>query len=236
MLDHMREDYQDKWKRFIKRCIRNIDYLSYGIPDKIVEEMTYLFELTSLKEGNYLFRAGEVCKDIYIINNGELNIYVHNNSKETYLESLYTGCSIGAYSSLSQEAFTISGRAQTDITLLKLPFSKMSELREKFEDLDKVMGEYESYIEDNGLPYCDYRLLRNKNSDMTPKEKFKSGVNRVLRIIRSYKSSAFADLMDKIRIKMRQEKDMKENRRRSVIMRNVPLTPEERTQQILIDL
>mmetsp|Transcript_29306 Transcript_29306/g.28919 ORF Transcript_29306/g.28919 Transcript_29306/m.28919 type:complete len:230 (+) Transcript_29306:218-907(+) len=153
MLDHMREDYQDKWKKFIKRCIRNIDYLSYGISDRIVEEMTYLFELTSLKEGNYLFRVGESCNDIYIINNGELDIFVHNNSKETYLESLFTGCSIGAYSYLNQEAYTISGRAKTDITLLKLPFNKMLELRERFEDLDKVIAEYESYIEEYGLPY-----------------------------------------------------------------------------------
>jgi len=78
--------------------------------------------------------------------------------------------------------------------------------------------------------------LRSKKSNITPKEKLKSGVNRVLRIIRSYKSTAFADLMDKIRTKMKIEKDKKENRRRSVLMRSAPLTPEERTQQILIDL
>lgn len=236
MLEHMREEYQDKWKKFIKRCIRNIDYLSFGISDKIVEELTYLFELTSLKEENYLFQAGQPCKDIYIINNGELNIYVHNNTKETYLESLYTGWSIGAYSSLTQEPFTLSGKAKTDLTLLKLPFNKMLELREKFEDLDKVMTEYENYIEEYGLPYCDYKIFRNKETNITPIEKLRSGVKRVLRIIRSYKSSAFADLMEKIRSKIKEKKNNRESRRRSAIMRNVPLTPEERTQQILIDL
>ena len=236
MLDHMRNEHQDKWKKFIKRCIRNIDYLSYGISDKIVEEITYLFELTSLKAEDYLFRAGTQCKDIYIISNGELNIYIHNNSKETFLDTLYTGCSIGAYCSLRLDDFTISGRAKTDLTLLKLPFIKMQNLREKFDDLDKVMGEYESYIDDNGLPYCDYKLYRNKHLDMTPIEKFRSGVKRIMRIVKSYKSSAFADLMEKIREKIKQDKSKKETRRRSAIMRNVPMTPEERTQQILIDL
>lgn len=82
-----------------------------------------------------------------------MNIYIHNNSKETFLDTLYTGCSIGAYSSLRLDDYSISGKAKTDLTLLKLPFSKMNDLREKYEDLDKVMAEYESYIDDNGLPY-----------------------------------------------------------------------------------
>ena len=34
----------------------------------------------------------------------------------------------------------------------------MLQIREKNEDLDKVMSEYENYIEKNGLPYCDYKV------------------------------------------------------------------------------
>ena len=91
MEDRMREVYQDKWKRFIKRCVRNIDYLSYGLSDKIIEEIVYMFDIVFIKEDNYLFRAGTPCRDIYIISQGELNIFVHNNTRETFIETLYTG-------------------------------------------------------------------------------------------------------------------------------------------------
>lgn len=71
---------------------------------------------------------------------------------------------------------------------------------------------------------------------MVPLEKFKYGVKRIMRIVKSYKSSAFTDLMEKVRDKIKQDKSRKENRRRSQIMRSVPMTAEERTQKILIDL
>lgn len=202
----MREAYQDKWKRFIKRCIRNIDYLSYGISDKIIEEIVYMFDIISLKEESYLFRVGSPCRDIYIISQGEMNIYVHNNTKETFLETLYTGCSIGSYCLLTSEEYSISGKAKTDLTLLKLPFVKMKELREKYEDLDRVMNEYETYLDDNGLPYCDYKLYRNKHLNMKPQEKLQYGIKRIIRIVKSYRSSAFTDLMVKVREKIRNDK------------------------------
>lgn len=112
----------------------------------------------------------------------------------------------------------------------------MKALREKHEDLDKIMSEYETYLDENGLPYCDYKLFRNKHLNKTPLEKFKYGVKRIIRIVKSYRSCVFADLMQKVRDKIKSDKNKKEYRRRSTIMRSVPMTPEERTQQILIDL
>ena len=195
-----------------------------------------MFEIVSIKEDNYLFRAGTPWRDIYIISQGELNIFVHNNAKETFIETLYTGWTLGSYWSLTSDEYTISGKARNDLTVLKLPFLKMQILREKHEDLDKIMNEYETYLDQNGLPYLDYKLYRTKHLNMIPKEKFQYGVKRIIRILKSYKSTAFADLMERIRLKIQNEKKNKENRRRSTIMRSIPLTSEERTQQILIDL
>ena len=158
--------YNDKWKKFKKRCIRNIDYMSYGISDRIIEEITYMFDLVSIKQGDFLFKAGQPCRDIHIISRGEINIYVHNNTKETFIDTLYTGCTIGAYWSLLSDEYSMSGRAKTDLTLLRLPFTRMQEIRESNEDLDRVMCEYEHYVEENGLPYCDYkvRIFRNNSN------------------------------------------------------------------------
>lgn len=57
-----------------------------------------------------------------------------------------------------------------------------------------------------------------------------------MRIVKSYKSSAFHDLMEKVREKIKADKSKRENRRRSAVLRSVPKTREERNEQILIDL
>ena len=93
--------YNDKWKKFQKRALRNIDYLNSTVPDNIISELTYKLEPVSVSEGSYVFKAGTPCKDIHIITNGELDVYVNNNNRDTYLDTLYTGCVIGAYSTLT---------------------------------------------------------------------------------------------------------------------------------------
>lgn len=53
------KNYNDKWRNFIKNSLKNIDYLSFKMPDSIVTEISYCFEMITLKEGEYLFRKGE---------------------------------------------------------------------------------------------------------------------------------------------------------------------------------
>jgi CRP-like cAMP-binding protein len=83
--------YNDKWRKFQKRALRNIDYLNATVPDKVLEEITYRFEQLTVTQDSIVFRAGTPCKDIYVISSGEVDVYVFNNNKETYLDTLYTG-------------------------------------------------------------------------------------------------------------------------------------------------
>lgn len=59
--------YNDKWKKFTKRSLRNIDYLNMTISDEIVEELSYKLERTSVTQGSVIFKAGTTCKEIHII-------------------------------------------------------------------------------------------------------------------------------------------------------------------------
>lgn len=194
MEKRIRKIYTDKWKNFIKRSIKNIDYCSYGMPDHIIDDISYLFEPMSINEGEYLFRKGTACTDIYIISNGELNIFISGSKKEYFLDTLYTGCTIGCYSSLNAEDYTISAKAKTDCTVLKMAYRDLLVLRDKYEKLDQAITRYEDYCEENGIPYCDYKLHRNKNLVWSPLEKFQHGIMRISRIVKSYKSSALTDL------------------------------------------
>lgn len=53
-----------------------------------------------------------------------------------------------------------SAKAKTDCTILKLSYEKLKKARKDFESLDYIMSQYETYIEDRGPPYCDYKLYR----------------------------------------------------------------------------
>lgn len=98
------------------------------------------------------------------------------------------------------------------------------------------MTEYEQYLEDNGLPYCDYKVHRNKNLEMKPIEKFRHGIRRIMRIVTSYKSTALTDLMEQVREQIKQQKNLKESKRKSIVLKSVPLTQEARNEHLLLDL
>ena len=105
------------------RLIKNIDYLSYNISDLILEEIQYKLKLVTIPKDSYVFKAGKICQNVIFICTGEIEIYINNNEVkgDSHLDTLYSGCSIGAYSSLIQDNYTISGRAKSDCVLLELP-------------------------------------------------------------------------------------------------------------------
>ena len=197
----------------------NIDYLGYDLNDQILDEISYLVDPVNIKRHDNLFAASETCSNIYIISSGEINIYLNNNGQETYVDTLYTGWTLGSYSALKGEDYTITARAKSDCSLLKIQFSKINQLRKSYDDLDEVMYEYEKYCDDNGLPYLDYKLHRTKHFSMKPTDKFKYGIKRIMRIIKSYKEVKFTDLMEEVRTRIHNQKDVRENlikiRRRS---------------------
>lgn len=53
------KNYQDKWRKFIKRSLRNVEFLAQSMPDEIVEEISYKLEIKSIAKGDYLFKVGE---------------------------------------------------------------------------------------------------------------------------------------------------------------------------------
>ena len=202
MEKHMRIDYRDKWKTFIKRSLRNIDYLSEGIPDVIIDEISYMLEPITVNTGSYIFKRGTPWKEILIITNGEVDTFLGNSKKEMYFDTLYTGCSIGAYGILNGSEHSFSGKAKTNCSLLKFSHANYLKIRERFDLLDEVWSQFETYIEENGLPYCDYKLYRPKSLQMTPYDKLRSGIRRIIRIVKFYQSTWFTDLLEKVQKKI----------------------------------
>ena len=164
--------------------VSNIDFLWHGISDEIIEEIFYKLEPLHINQGNYLFKSGKQWKDLFIVASGEVDVSIINvHKKETFLDHLYQGCIIGTYSVLTGDPYSINGRAKTDWVLLRLSHNAIEELRERYQDLDFIISEYEQYIDEEGLPYCDFKLYRSGLSQMEPLKKFQWGIRRIIRIV-----------------------------------------------------
>ena len=103
--------------------------------------------------------------------------------------------------------------------LLKLPISKLVQLRMKHMELDDKLTEYEEYIDVNGLPYCDYRFFRSHHLSLKPLQKFQCGIRRIISILGSYKNFDIRDLMQKIKNKIKKEKTQQHLKRESIMLK-----------------
>lgn len=137
---------------------------------------------------------------------------------------------------MNADEYTVSAKAKTDCKVLKLSYYKLLLLREQFERLGEAMTLYETYCDENGIPYCDYKLHRTKQVTWSAHEKFKHGVMRVIRIIKSYKSSALSDLLQKVKEEVQIGEGKKQSKRKQMLLKVTPLTTEQRNEQSLIVL
>ena len=128
---------------------------------------------------------------------GRIEVLISNKKQsiESYLETLYSGCVIGSFNSINYDEYTISGRALTDWVILKLDYYKIDQMRGIYDELDENISDWEKYIKENGLPYCDFQFNQSKEFDLSPIEKFQNGINRLIRILKSYKSLSLVDLL-----------------------------------------
>ena len=96
------------------------------------------------------------------------------------LDTLYTGCSIGAYSLIKKSSYPYTCRARTKIRILCLERTSLYEAVEYMEELNCALWDAEEFINNNGVPLCDYALHRKwSNGKLPPIEKFKNAVRRV---------------------------------------------------------
>lgn len=98
------------------------------------------------------------------------------------------------------------------------------------------MTDYEQYIEENGLPYCDYRIYRHKHLKLTPFEKFRFGIRRIISILKSYKQLDLKDLLESVKAQIQKEKESKNGHRKSIMLRGGHVPPEQRAEQIYLSL
>jgi len=130
------QSYKDKWKKFLVRGLQNVDFLSHGIGLDVLEELAFSLKHEVVGMGTLLVTAGQEADQIFLVVEGELEVYITNSGNETNLDTVYSGCTIGTYSILNSDLHTISVKAKYDSVVMSLDSEVLRSVREKFPELE----------------------------------------------------------------------------------------------------
>jgi hypothetical protein len=108
-------------------------------------------------------------------------------------------------------------------------------MRMDFEEINDNLTEYEKYIDENGLPYCDYKMHRGKDWEISPIEKFQHGINRIIRIVKSYKANTLTDLLKKVQEQVKKDRVEKNKQWKTKAMKIVPQNFEDKMEKMMIE-
>ncbi|CAI2376015.1 unnamed protein product [Moneuplotes crassus] len=231
--ERMKTSYNDHWRKFTRKCLRNVDYLKNGISDEILDEISFTLESCNLATGYQLIKAGTICNEIILICCGKIEVSICNvTGSNSYIDTLSTCSTIGSYSALSAEDHIINAICNTSCKILILKFEVIEKLREQYEELDLNLEKHEDYIEEYGIPYCDFHIYRETDDVATPLLKFQQGILRIIRIIKAYKTTRLTDLLGVIQKDIRKKRKDKLKRKQKLLLRNLS-NPDQMTQEAI---
>jgi CRP-like cAMP-binding protein len=147
-----RKEYNDCWKRFLRKLILSVEYFRRCKPETI-EELIYSMRQEYVESNKVIFKAGESIENLQFISNGTIDIMLRfDDGKEIVIDHLRQGACFGAYSIVDPTPIMFTIKAKTHLKIQVLDFEVLEELRLTHEDLNRELERYEKYIEEFGLP------------------------------------------------------------------------------------
>uniref|UniRef100_A0A7S3JC92 Cyclic nucleotide-binding domain-containing protein n=1 Tax=Euplotes harpa TaxID=151035 RepID=A0A7S3JC92_9SPIT len=171
------------------------------------EELLYSLHPETFEEGQIIFDNNDVIQNLYFVSEGEISIVLQlDNGEEVITDMLTPGSNFGTYSILKDNKQMFTFKANTFVCVQVLEREALGKCRDQFKDLNNVLLDYENYIEEVGIPACDY-----KTTEMNLKEKFRLAVNRsmVLNEYENKKNSKLGMLIEQLK-KQHAENEIKE--------------------------
>ena len=152
--------YDDKNKQFKKSLIRNLDFTE-RLSDDTIEELSYGMKHMFVEESQFLFKEGDFNSRIYFLQDGKMQITAHIRGEyDVNIETLYRGCSIGAYCAIGKHAQAMTAEAKTPINLYYIETQYFEELAPYIPELKAKLLEMKEYCVNENMPMLDFRLFR----------------------------------------------------------------------------
>jgi CRP-like cAMP-binding protein len=143
--------YSDRMKRFIKTCLKKVEYFAEA-KDDAMHDLMYAFSLRHWQEGEIIFTPGSETKTLYFIMNGVVEIYCEFEGHVFIIENLYSGSIINYRNWFIDEHNMVSARFQGTGILLELNINTFN----------KVAAHHKAELEDKFLRYQNKIAKENK--------------------------------------------------------------------------
>ena len=122
-------EYNDKWKLYTLRLLRNVDYFE-DLKDDILREIAYHMKEEYFEANSTIFNFGDKSDKVYFICTGMVNVYLPGKGgKKVFLDDLRLGSSIGAYSILGEQTRIFSTIASTNVLINYITKSDIIKLK-----------------------------------------------------------------------------------------------------------
>eukprot|EP00347_Sterkiella_histriomuscorum_P003990 403362169 len=177
-------NYQDTYTIFLKNLMSKVvDYLK-DLENKPMTEIIFHIQQQYYPKDSIIVNQGDILEHIYIIIEGEVDVFIVSGFENICLENLYKFCQFGSYTSLMPENKNLSTckiSARTDTQILMLKISHLTALRSRYKQVEQILSNTEKFLLDDGLPLCDFKIYR-RSQTRTTKSIFKSAVRRIIKL------------------------------------------------------
>ena len=156
--------YEDQWKLYILKLMKNVDYFE-NIDTDILREVFYSLKQEYYEEGDVIFTFGDPGDKIIFVCMGSIDLYIPSpdgDEKGIFIDNLSLGSSFGSYSILSDTVRFFKGVAKQNTVVTLLTKTDLISMRFKYPKQMKVMEKCQKWVEEHGVPKMDFRLYRSR--------------------------------------------------------------------------
>ncbi len=82
--------YKDRFKSFIKQCLKKVDYFN-GLSEDAIHDLMYNMELKHYSAGEILQKPGDIEQHLIFIQDGCVEVYLELDGNKFAFERLYRG-------------------------------------------------------------------------------------------------------------------------------------------------
>ena len=180
--------YDDQWKLYIIKLIKNVDYFE-GISERILKSIYYDLKQEYYQEDDVIFNIGDPTNKAYFITQGIIDLYIPSEEGDMILlDQLKIGSSLGSYSLLSEQTRMFKAIAKTYCAVTVLTQADITRLKFMYGDELKSIDEAEEWVQENGVPFMDFRIYRQSRGLMIYKKILKDACRRLVNINRAVDS------------------------------------------------
>jgi len=192
--------YKDHYKEWQKTQLQNVAYFQ-DLSLDCIEYLNYKINHIDYDEGEIIFKNAEPIDYLYILANGEVEVYVTTADEDLLLDTFkVNGSLMGQFTILdSGRPITYSARTISQVSMLRLSIHEIEKCAENFKELQMSLRRVRERLNASEWPILDYQINRKspRIGALLEETKFEGlkllqqGVNKLLKVQKYKRKKAF---------------------------------------------